>query len=665
MKKINILILLICLSLLGFSQVSISYLDIGNRFYKKGDYRSAIHYFEKFLSPYSEDFSNSFAPYAVAVVQKEVKQTDNALILDALYKTGDSYRQLFIHDKAANYFKEVLKKKATKYPLTKFYCASELKSIGQYGESKKWLEQFLTEYKKNDIIKKEAQNTLSSLDFITKELEKKDNKYISVKSMVFERKDTGAHYGPIFLTDSTILLNSTKANYELTKNIYQNRVFGAAIKGESLTRYLPLVSLQQEGLDNQAVGSVSDDGKEVYLTRWNYVNGKKVSSLYTAKKATTGWSIPLPLHELNDSSSNTQQPFVAKLSGKKILFFSSDRKGGYGGYDLYMSLFAEGKGFGKPVNLGQFINTEFDEVAPYYHTLSQLLVFANNGRIGMGGFDLYSSPYPTAAEGVRNLGFPVNSIKDDIYFASRAGTADITKDCWVSSDRFSQCCLQALHIENRKPDYEIAGRIVNCDNQQPLSNVEIVFSDASAGTTKYTASSSTDGFFKIKVDKFEPLAVSYRLKNYISKTSSIVPTSQADQFLFQASDNCLIPLVEKKSIVLEKIYFEYNKADLMAESQVQLDSLVAILNENPGMKIQIDAHTDSVGSEKYNLDLSAARAKSVVNYLIEKGIINIRLSSKGYGESMPLEPNSNPDGTDNPSGRARNRRCAFTILRME
>jgi len=102
----------------------------------------------------------------------------------------------------------------------------------------------------------------------------------------------------------------------------------------------------------------------------------------------------------------------------------------------------------------------------------------------------------------------------------------------------------------------------------------------------------------------------------------------------------------------------------MAESQAQLDSLVAILNENPGMTIQIDAHTDSVGSEKYNLDLSAARAKSVVNYLIEKGIIKDRLSSKGYGESMPLEPNSNPDGTDNPVGRARNRRCAFTILKL-
>jgi outer membrane protein OmpA-like peptidoglycan-associated protein len=134
--------------------------------------------------------------------------------------------------------------------------------------------------------------------------------------------------------------------------------------------------------------------------------------------------------------------------------------------------------------------------------------------------------------------------------------------------------------------------------------------------------------------------------------------------VLQATENCLVPLVEKKSIVLEKIYFEYNKADLLAESQAQLDSLVAILNDNPGMSIQIDAHTDSVGSEKYNLDLSSARAKSVVSYLIEKGIKNDRLSSRGYGESMPLEPNSNPDGTDNPAGRARNRRCAFTILKL-
>jgi outer membrane protein OmpA-like peptidoglycan-associated protein len=663
MKKIYLFLLLISSTLVSFSQVSINYLDIGNTFYRKGDYRSAIHYFEKFLSPYYEDFNNSYTPYSAAIQQKEIKQTDNAIVVDAIYKTGDSYRRLFIHDKAAGYFKEVLKRKVTKYPLVKFYYATELKLLGQFEESKKMIEVFLAEYKKNDDFKKQAQNALTGLDFITGELAKKDIKYFTIKPMVFERRDTGAHYGPVFLTDSTLLLNSTRANYELTKNIHQNRVFGGIIKGESIFRYLPVVSLQQDGIDNQAVGSVSEDGKEIYLTKWSYSSGKKISSIYIAKKTASGWTTPLSITELNDTTSSTQQPFLAKVNGKKVLFFSSDRKGGLGGYDLYSSELTEKGTFGKPVNLGSLINTEFDEVAPYFHSYSQLLIFANNGRIGMGGFDLYSTSYPALSNCIKNLGYPINSIKDDLYFTSRSTTDELTKDCWVSSDRFLQCCLQTLHIVNRKPDYEITGRVINCDNQQPLKNVEVLFSDSTGSMPKYTAISSEDGSYRVKVSKLESLTVSYKLKNFISKLSTIAP-SKGEEFVLQATENCLVPLVEKKSIVLEKIYFEYNKADLLAESQAQLDSLVAILNDNPGMSIQIDAHTDSVGSEKYNLDLSSARAKSVVSYLIEKGIKNDRLSSRGYGESMPLEPNSNPDGTDNPAGRARNRRCAFTILKL-
>jgi outer membrane protein OmpA-like peptidoglycan-associated protein len=123
-------------------------------------------------------------------------------------------------------------------------------------------------------------------------------------------------------------------------------------------------------------------------------------------------------------------------------------------------------------------------------------------------------------------------------------------------------------------------------------------------------------------------------------------------------------LVEKKSIVLDRIYFDYNKADLKPESMVQLDSLVILLNEYPSMTIEINAHTDSIGTDKYNLDLSEARAYSVLTYLNQKGILKSRLKSRGYGKSMPLESNSKPDGSDNPEGRARNRRVAFTIQKM-
>jgi len=317
----------------------------------------------------------------------------------------------------------------------------------------------------------------------------------------------------------------------------------------------------------------------------------------------------------------------------------------------------------KITNLGKRINTEFDEVAPYYNALGQKLVFANNGRIGMGGFDLYSTSHLDSNSVVQNLGYPINSIKDDVYFISRSKTAEFTKDCWVSSDRFSQCCLQAIHVMNTKPDYEIIGRVLNCDNKKPLKDVEVYLSDSTGNIKKYSTASVEDGSFKFKVDKFEPFTIFYKLKNHLSR-SAVIKVPKTEDFVIRSEEICLVPLAEKKSFVLERIYFDYKKADLKSESKLQLDSLVAILNEYPAMMIEVNAHTDSIGSNQYNLDLSDARARSVLNYLIQKGISKSRLKSKGYGESMPLEPNSKPDGSDNPEGRARNRRCAFTILKM-
>ena len=204
----------------------------------------------------------------------------------------------------------------------------------------------------------------------------------------------------------------------------------------------------------------------------------------------------------------------------------------------------------------------------------------------------------------------------------------------------------------------------SCDNRSYLKGVEVILSDSFGNEKKYSTVSNESGDYKFKVNRFEPFNITYKLKNYISKSVTMKSPKEEEVFVLNSEDLCLVQLKEKKSIVLERIYFEYNKASLLPESELQLDSLINILNDNPSMFIQIDAHTDSVGSEKYNLDLSDSRAKSVVTYLVQKGINKERLSSKGYGESMPLEPNSNPDGTDNPIGRARNRRCAFTIFKM-
>jgi outer membrane protein OmpA-like peptidoglycan-associated protein len=663
MKNTLLTILFFYIFLQCFSQITINNLEIANKFYKNQDYSSAIYYFEKYLSPYYDDFNNSFNPYSVSVRQSEVKENDNSIITDALYKTAESYRKLNIHDKSAYLYKELLNKKITKYPLLKYYYAFELKFIGQFDESRNNLESFIKEYKKSDQFKSDAQKGLASLNLIKEEMNKKDNKYFLAKPIILESRDTGSHYAPIFLNNDQILLNTTKANYALNKGIYQNRVFLANINGENLSNYLPVQSLIQGELEHQGASSISNDGKELYLTRWSYVNGIKYSQIFISRKTINGWTNPVSFDDLNISNFNSQQPFATQVNGKKTIFFSSDRKGGFGGYDLYAAELNDSGRVVKISNLGNNLNTESDEVSPFYNSQSRTLIFSNNGRIGMGGFDLYETSYPEKDNVVKNLGYPINSIKDDIYFTSRSTSTDFLKDCWVSSDRYSQCCLQAIHIINSKPDYEINGRVINCDSKKTLKDVEIILSDSVGNVKKYFATSNQDGIFKIKVDKFEPFAVLYKLKNHISQ-STLIKVPESEEFLITTKDVCLVPLVEKKSIVLDRIYFDYNKADLKSESMLQLDSLVIMLNEYPSMVIEINAHTDSIGTDKYNLDLSEARAFSVLTYLNQKGILKSRLKSRGYGKSLPLEPNSKPDGSDNPEGRARNRRVAFTIQKM-
>lgn len=153
MRKMLLIISFFIYSYTAISQLSINYFDVGNDFYKKNDFISAIFYYEKYLSPFYENFNNSFTPYTVSVKQKELKD-NNTYLADALYRTAESYRRLSIHDKAVNYYREVLKKKSSKYPLIKFHYAHELKALGQFAEAKQMIESFLVEYKKNDSFKK-------------------------------------------------------------------------------------------------------------------------------------------------------------------------------------------------------------------------------------------------------------------------------------------------------------------------------------------------------------------------------------------------------------------------------------------------------------------------------------------------------------------------------
>ena len=170
---------------------------------------------------------------------------------------------------------------------------------------------------------------------------------------------------------------------------------------------------------------------------------------------------------INADGYNTQQPFVTPDG--KYLLFSSNRNGGQGGYDLWYAPLENGKP-GTPQNMGAVINTSYDEQAPSYHEASGSLIFSSNGRVGMGGYDFFQSKGSMGNWGEpENLGYPVNSVKDDIYFTSRGPAKNILEDVVLSSDRDAACCLELFSLKKIRPLKRISGRIISCDPSKPLA----------------------------------------------------------------------------------------------------------------------------------------------------------------------------------------------------
>jgi outer membrane protein OmpA-like peptidoglycan-associated protein len=279
----------------------------------------------------------------------------------------------------------------------------------------------------------------------------------------------------------------------------------------------------------------------------------------------------------------------------------------------------------------------------------------------MGGYDFfYSKGTPNNWGEPVNFGYPVNSVKDDIYFVSRSGSKNILEDAYLSSDRFSECCLELFSLHKQKPLKQVSGLVLNCENQQPLGGVSVQVIDAANNTVLSNQTTDANGHYSFTVEDFKSMKTVATSDGYITNTLAIATPANEDAESLTNPALCLNPV--PKAIVLENVYYDYNKASLKPESHLSLDKLVEMLQQNPQMVIELGAHTDNVGSEKYNLKLSEARAQSVVTYLISKGIDASRLKAKGYGSTQPIAPNTNEDGSDNPEGRQKNRRTEFKVL---
>ncbi|MEX0636102.1 MAG: OmpA family protein [Ferruginibacter sp.] len=490
--------------------------------------------------------------------------------------------------------------------------------------------------------------------FIQQQLLRSDlSNYTLQKSATLNAE--GGTYAPFYMNDGSLWFTSTRPQGDEKGKINNNRIYAASTDGSVKLTFIPQLKDEQQG-----VATATPDGKRLYLTRWMAIEDKKTATIYTTANNNGKWDEPTIVSALNVAGSNAQQPFVMP-DGKTILF-SSDRAGAVGGFDIWKASLDELGNVGIPVNLGPMVNTASDEQAASFHAASNTLVFSSNGRVGMGGFDFYyiKGGLEQLSE-PKNFGYPVNSVKDDLYFASKGSANNILENVVMSSDRDAACCLELFTLSKVKPLKQITGLVLACDSKQPLPGVKVSITDE---TGKLIAEKTTDGTgsYSYSMEEFSALKATGAVSGYFNSSVNVSLPSDEEMVNFNNPDLCLTP-VPVAAIKVDNVYYNYNKATLQPNSLESLDQLVNLLNENPTMFIELGAHTDSKGDDAYNQKLSDARAKTVVDYLIGKGIDASRLVAKGYGESHPIAENNNADGTDNPEGRQQNRRTEFKVLK--
>lgn len=657
------------LSMTAHAQFTYDYLKAADGYYQKGDYYSAAQYYEKYLAGgKTKGGRDAYNPYVVQASSSSSKKSAAvpANRQQVVYRLAESYRLLNYPEKAEPHYRQAVEFDAAQFPLARYHHASMLRALEKFEEAEKAFTDFLDQYKTADAYSEAAQREIQNLRFIRQELKKKDLNLYTISKSGGDLNAPGANYAPVWVGSNTLLFTSTRADSAAAKNqVHQNRLYKAMVSGEGISG-VEEIELPRGGDLHQGAASLSPDGNTLYLTRWTSTADKKSSAIYMSRKENNGWSEPKLLDaSVNTPGANAQQPFV--MPGGRQLLYASNKTGGQGGYDLWMAELDASGNATASTNLGPLINTSFDEQAPYYHSASATLVFSTNGRTGMGGFDLFQSRGEAGNWSAPvNMGYPVNYVKDDIYFASRGGAKNILEDVLFSSDRNAACCLELFSLKKIIPAKQVSGLVVACETSSPLAGVTIRIVDTISNTTVYTKTTGSDGSYSFTLEEFRPLKAVATVEGYHPGSLHFNTPSDAEALKLGNPALCLLRIPEVGTVeVLENVYYAFNKAQLLEESHSALDKLVDLMNQNPAMRIEIGGHTDDKGSDAYNQKLSEARAQSVVDYLVSKGIDRSRLEAKGYGESMPVAPNRNDDGSDNPEGRQKNRRTEFKVLSNE
>ncbi|MEZ5104376.1 MAG: OmpA family protein [Draconibacterium sp.] len=552
------------------------------------------------------------------------KEKDREKRMLYAYQIAECYRYIGDYERAELYYKNAIRRG---YPeeIALLHHADMLRATQQYEDAIETYRTYLDSVPGDE-------RALDGLESIRKTQEWVANPTRHIINPIKEINSRESDYSPVFVggRDNEIIFTSTrKASTGKRESNITGQNFADLYRstfGVQKQKWEEPKLLDESFIinteDEEGAATLSSTGDQMIFTRCRYDKTQSLGAeLYSSSQSRGSWADPILVQVVGDSIVAAHPAFSADESQ---LYFVSDMPGGYGGKDIYVAE-KSGSSFSNPVNLGPVINTPGDEMFPFVRDNGELY-FASNYHIGMGGFDIFVATKDEEGNWtIKNMGSPINSPSDDFAIAYVTGE---NKGMFTSNRKGSRGDDIYSFLVPPKI-FEVEGEVFNKENRAHVDGamVRIIGTD---GTNLKMR--TQNGSFKMKL-KPETEYIFAAFKDGFLRdkaTASTIGLEDSRDFKFE-----LFLTPTDAPIKVENINYEFASFELLPESKLALDTLVQVLVFNPTITIELMAHTDYVGSDKANFELSQKRAQSVVDYLIEKGISPQRLVAKGYGETWP------------------------------
>ncbi|MBS9524866.1 OmpA family protein [Litoribacter alkaliphilus] len=459
-------------------------------------------------------------------------------------------------------------------------------------------------------------------------------------------------YFPVLTADSRKILFTKRDGLSFHDN---EDIFVSYYEEDGWTEPSPISTTVNTNY-NEGTCTISADGNILIYTSCDAPDSFGSCDLYVTYKVNGKWQRPTNMGKNVNSRQWDSQPSLS--ADGSILFFSSNRRGGYGGNDIWYSVRQIDGSWGEAKNLGEGVNTPKDEVSPFIYFNNELLFFASNGHLGFGGMDIFMSRMENGVfSEPENLGYPINDHQDQLALFITA-----QRDfAYYTENSFKDGRLDASYLYRFPFPQEIdlgekilvtEGRVLDSKTGKPIDARLSLVSLSNDSTIYQFRSDGESGKFMMLYPNKTFSGLYVEKKGFLPKIYNVEKDNLMDRSGMEIE---LTPVASGEQFLFENVFFDFDKADLRPESKSSIGRLRNFLQENPEVNILIEGHTDNVGNPGYNQQLSEKRALSVKQELISLGIAEARISTKGYGDQNPVVPN------DTSSNRSKNRRIEIVV----